>query len=148
MHHERDSAVSERNVVKAMYEQLTVKVIRQKNEAAALLKKLTAERDALQIKVNDAHNAQEKKDANAATVIDDLSRKLLAAGRLRDPRAGRGSGGAGAQGNAAAVAGRWWCRTRRSPRATFRANFCGSSAPRPRRRHQQPRLRQPPSPTR
>src|SRR5438045_91673 len=58
MHHERDHAVSEKNVIQASYEVLTAKVVRQNNEAAALLKKLTAERDALQARVNEAHAAQ------------------------------------------------------------------------------------------
>lgn len=103
MHHERDTAVSARNVVKAMYEQLTTKVIRQKNEAAALLKKLTAERDALQVQLNTATEAQRKKDAENAKTIADQKRRLAdlnaaGGGRLRDPNAGRGCSCPGAQG--------------------------------------------------
>jgi hypothetical protein len=107
MHHERDSAVSERNTVQAMYEQLTTKVIHQKLEAAALLKKLTAERDALQAQINHDHDEQEKKDAsNKKTIAAQAARldALSAAspgGRLRDPNAGRGCSGASAEGHAA-----------------------------------------------
>jgi hypothetical protein len=84
MHHERDSAVSAKNVIQASYEQLTAKVIRQKIEAADLLKKLTAARDALQARINEGHNAQEKKDANNAATVDSLSRQLASV-QLRDP---------------------------------------------------------------
>jgi hypothetical protein len=104
MHHERDSAVSEKNVIQASYEQLTAKVIHQKMEATALLKKLTAERDALQAQVNDMRKAQEKKDADNAKLIADQAARLRAlaaaapGGQLRDPNAGRGCGRAGAEG--------------------------------------------------
>jgi hypothetical protein len=111
MHHERDSAVSEKNVIQASYEQLTAKVIHQKMEATALLKKLTAERDALQAQVNDMRKAQEKKDADNAKLIATQAARLrdLAAaspgGQLRDPNAGRGCGRAGAESGPAAAAG-------------------------------------------
>jgi hypothetical protein len=104
MHHERDSAVSEKNVIQASYEQLTAKVIRQKMEAAALLKKLTAERDALQARINEGHNAQEKKDANNVATVDRLSRQLASV-QLRDPGARPRDCRAGPQGNAATTSG-------------------------------------------
>jgi hypothetical protein len=103
--------VSKLNVVQAMYEQLTVKVIHQKNEAAALLKELTAERDALQAQINATTEAQRKKDADNAKVIADQKRRLAAlaaaspGGQLRDPNAGRGCGRAGPEGGAATPAG-------------------------------------------
>jgi hypothetical protein len=78
-------------------------VIRQKNEAAALLKKLTAERDALQLRINQDHDEQEKKDARDKKTIADQAARLAAlaaaapGGQLRDPNAGRGCGGSGAR---------------------------------------------------
>jgi hypothetical protein len=104
MHHERDSAVSAKNVIQASYEQLTAKVIRQKIEAADLLKKLTAERDALQARINEGHNAQEKKDANNQATVDRLSRQLASV-QLRDPGARSRDCRASPQGDAAAPTG-------------------------------------------
>jgi hypothetical protein len=112
MHHERDSAVSEKNVIQASYEQLAAKVIHQKLEATALLQRLIAERDALQVRINELWKQQEKKDADNAKLIADQAarlRALLAAapgGQLRDPNAaGCGRGGAGPEGHASAATG-------------------------------------------
>lgn len=111
MHHERDHAVAEKNVIVATYEQLVAKVVLQKKEARELLEKLTAEVAAAQAKLNDARKAQEKKDAENERTIAAQARRLVDAaaahgGQLRDPN---GPGGCRAspegQGGAAAGAG-------------------------------------------
>jgi hypothetical protein len=109
MHHERDSAVKAKNEAIGEKQQIVAQLAQQKKDAKAKLDALTAERDALQVQVNEAHQAQEKKDAENDKIIADQNRRLRAlaaaspGGRLRDPNAGRGCGRAGAEGNAAAT---------------------------------------------
>jgi hypothetical protein len=104
MHHERDTARGERDVALAQLNDLVVKVVAQKKEARLLFEKLTAQVKQLQQLINDAHQAQEKKDANNLATVTRLSRELDAV-QLRDPGARRGGGGAGTTGGAAPTAG-------------------------------------------
>jgi hypothetical protein len=99
MHHERDSAVSAKNVIQASYEQLTAKVIRQKIEAAACSRNSPPSATRCRLRINEGHNAQEKKDANNAATVDSLSRQLASV-QLRDPGARPRDCRAGPQGNA------------------------------------------------
>ena len=93
----------------AAHADLQAAVEAQKLEAARQLIDLTATRDALQRKLDDAHTAREKIDAQNKFVVAAQQARLDAAlrdrgGRLCGPPE-RGSGGAGAPGGAAAGAG-------------------------------------------
>lgn len=110
--HDRNAALAQRDEARAALNTLTGKVTQQKADAAARYEQLKTERDEAQARLNDAHRAQEKKDAENARVVSAQAERLraLAAahdGRLRDPYQdpGCGRGGGGAQGAVAAGAG-------------------------------------------
>lgn len=92
------------------FDQLAGAVKQQKAQASAELIELTAQRDAAQTALNDAHRGQEIRDETAKKTIDQQASRLAAlarAGRLRDPNAviaRCGNGGGGAQGDPAATA--------------------------------------------
>lgn len=92
------------------FDQLAGAVKQQKAQASAELTELTAQRDAAQTALNDAHRGQEIRDETAKKTIAQQATRLAAlarAGRLRDPNAASarcGDGGGGAQGDAAASA--------------------------------------------
>jgi hypothetical protein len=108
MHHERDSAVKEKNEAIGARQQIEAQLEQQKKEAAEKLAALTKERDAAQARANESHRQQEIKDANNRKTIADQVARLRAlsaaapGGQLRDPNAGRGCGGAKPEGDAAA----------------------------------------------
>jgi hypothetical protein len=94
------------------YRALSDATEKRNREAAQLLKQLTDHINELQAKLNDAHRAQEIKDANNQAAVDKARADLRAAraahgGRLRDPNAtgGGGCGGAGAAAGPGAGAG-------------------------------------------
>jgi hypothetical protein len=101
---ERDTAIAQRDEANTKYGLLVEATKTQKREAGALLKQLTDRVNELQAKLNDAHRAQEIKDANNQAAVDKARADLRAAraahgGQLRDPNAatGRGCSGAGAE---------------------------------------------------
>lgn len=84
------------------------KIATQKKEAAAILAKETAKVVETERALQDFKNRQEVKDADHKKTTDNLSARLRALainGRLRDPHAGRGSGGGDAPGSDAAGSG-------------------------------------------
>lgn len=94
---QRDHARAELKTIKAA-------VTAQNIEAAAKFKTKTDEAKALETQLKAFRAAQEKTDAANKTTVADLSRKLRAAGGLRDP--GRPSGGSPAGQAPAATADR------------------------------------------
>jgi len=80
----------------------------QKKEAAIVLAGETARVVSAERALQDFKNRQEVKDAGNKKTVDTLSarlRDLAVNGRLRDPHAGRGSGGGGASGAVASGTG-------------------------------------------
>lgn len=76
----------------------------QKQTASALLEAETARVTALQAQLNEARDRQERTDGQNQITVDNLSRKLRDAGRLRDPNAKPAQCG-GSSGSTAGKAG-------------------------------------------